>query len=103
MTIYFTADTHFSHDAIIRFCDRPFRDAQAMDDALVANWNRRVGPDDTVFHLGDFCWRKGDGLSLLAQLRGRKHLILGNHDSKEIAEATAWESVSHYRMIRRQP
>lgn len=55
MAIFFTADTHFSHDSIIRFCDRPFRDTQDMDEALVANWNRRVGPDDTVFHLGDFC------------------------------------------------
>ena len=103
MTVFFTADTHFSHASIISFCDRPFRDTQDMDEALVANWNRRVGPDDTVFHLGDFCWRKGNGLSLLARLRGRKHLILGNHDSTEIAGADAWESVGHYQMIRRQP
>jgi calcineurin-like phosphoesterase family protein len=103
MTIFFTADTHFSHASIIGFCDRPFRDTQDMDEALVANWNRRVGPDDTVFHLGDFCWRKGNGRSILAQLRGRKHLILGNHDSKEIAAADYWESVSHYQMIRREP
>lgn len=103
MAIFFTADTHFSHASIIGFCDRPFRDTRDMDEALVANWNRRVGPNDTVFHLGDFCWRKGNGRSILAQLRGRKHLILGNHDAKEIAAADDWESIGHYQMIRREP
>ena len=34
---------------------RPFKDVEHMNETLIANWNRVVGPDNIVFHLGDFC------------------------------------------------
>lgn len=54
-----------------------------MDEAIVARWNARIGPDDEVWHLGDV-WVKGDRppSELLPRLAGRKHLIIGNHDEK---------------------
>ncbi len=57
MSLYFTSDTHFGHKNIIQTCNRPFASVDEMDEAMVARWNQRVGPDDTVFHLGDFCFR----------------------------------------------
>ncbi len=52
--LFITADTHFGHvEAIERF-DRPFADVDAMDDALVKGINDVVGPDDLLYHLGDF-------------------------------------------------
>lgn len=51
--IYFTADTHFGHENVIRFCDRPFSSANEMDEAMIANWNARVRGNDTVYILGD--------------------------------------------------
>lgn len=53
--VFFTSDTHFNHTNIIRFCSRPFKDVEHMNETLIANWNRVVGPDNIVFHLGDFC------------------------------------------------
>jgi calcineurin-like phosphoesterase family protein len=50
--IYFTADLHLGHANIIRHCDRPFANAAEMDDALIANWNRRVRSSDSVYILG---------------------------------------------------
>ena len=50
---WFTSDPHFGHANIIRFCDRPFDDVQAMNDALVHRWNAVVQPEDTVYVLGD--------------------------------------------------
>ena len=47
--IYFTADTHFGHENVIRFCRRPYATAAEMDEALVENWNSRVKGNDTVF------------------------------------------------------
>ena len=53
MSIFFTADTHFGHGAVLRYCSRPFASASEMDEALFANWSACVGPKDTVYHLGD--------------------------------------------------
>ncbi len=52
---FFTSDTHFNHANIIRFCNRPFKDVEQMNEVMIANWNNVIGKDDTVFHLGDFC------------------------------------------------
>ncbi len=45
--IYFTADTHFGHENVIRFCGRPYATAAEMDEALIENWNSRVKGNDT--------------------------------------------------------
>lgn len=85
---FFTSDTHFSHANIIHFCHRPFKDANQMNETLIANWNSVVTPEDTVFHLGDFCmggsaeWNK-----ILDRLNGKIYLIIGNHDRKNIRQA----------------
>ena len=50
--IYFTADTHFDHANIIRFCNRPFATVEEMNETLIANWNRKVHGNDTVYILG---------------------------------------------------
>ena len=59
--IYFTADTHFGHYNVIRFCDRPFASAEEMDEAMIQNWNERVTGNDTVYILGDKFLETSDG------------------------------------------
>ena len=85
--IWFTSDTHFMHYKIIEYCDRPYKDEYEMTEALINNWNSVVGPDDIVFHLGDFAWG-GSKIwnSILDRLNGHIYLILGNHDMKNIKE-----------------
>lgn len=79
--IWFTSDTHFGHERIIELCDRPFKDADHMNDMLVENWNRVVAPEDTVFHLGDVALGKiDDSLAQVSRLNGFKVLVNGNHD-----------------------
>ena len=84
---FFTSDTHFNHANIIKFCNRPFKDVEQMNETMIANWNRVVGMDNTVFHLGDFClggaaeWTK-----VLDRLNGRIFLIMGNHDLKNLRQ-----------------
>jgi calcineurin-like phosphoesterase family protein len=79
--ILFTADHHFGHANIIRHCGRPFQSAEEMDEALIANWNRAVKPQDTIFILGDLFFRNAvSAEEYLQRLNGKKHLIVGNHD-----------------------
>jgi calcineurin-like phosphoesterase family protein len=81
--IYFTADTHFGHAAIIEHCQRPFATVAEMDAVLVANWNAVVQPRDTIYHLGDFCYKAVKSPeAYLKKLNGTIHLIRGNHDSE---------------------
>ena len=58
-----------------------------MDQKLIENWNSVVGPNDYIFHLGDFCF-KGSPYwdKMLNQLNGHKFLILGNHDFKNLRD-----------------
>lgn len=77
---YFTSDQHFGHFNIIRLSRRPFLTDEEMDAALLARWNAKVKGDDTVYVLGDLFFRAAAVEPILKELKGRKHLILGNHD-----------------------
>lgn len=95
MNVWFTADTHFGHAAIMRFCPRtrPGADVEEMTELLIERWNSVVAPDDEVWHLGDFAFgpsRRWEEYFL--RLNGRKHLMVGNHDSNRTI-ALGWETV----------
>lgn len=80
--IYFTADLHFGHKNIIKYCDRPFEDEIEMDKTIISNWNSVVKDQDTVYVIGDFtklCDCKTIN-NYLKQLNGKINLLLGNHD-----------------------
>lgn len=87
---FYVADMHFGHRNAIRYDSRPFADVEQMREGLCRIWNERVGDDDDVYILGDFCWKFRDAAPLLARLRGRKHLILGNHDEWFRNDPAAW-------------
>lgn len=79
--IYFTSDQHFGHENILKLCNRPYATIEAMDEALISLWNERVNGNDTVYVLGDLFFRSKNINTVLERLRGKKHLILGNHES----------------------
>jgi calcineurin-like phosphoesterase family protein len=107
MKVWFTADTHFGHGNIIKYCQRPFLSAAELaevradprgklrlsaetvrrhDDALLDAINSRVDDHDILWVLGDFCW---GGLVEATAYRGRircrnVHLVWGNHDHRSI-------------------
>ena len=88
--IYFTADLHFYHDKIIRHTQRPFRNVEEMNTALIKKWNDKVSYDDEVYILGDFTMKGAEiASSCLYSLCGKKHLIRGNHD--RFADSAAFE------------
>ena len=78
--VYFTADLHLGHAAILKYCHRPFASVQEMDRTLIENWNRCVRDGDTVYVLGDMIWPKKKAPEYLAALKGNIILLRGNHD-----------------------
>ncbi len=88
MSIFYIADTHFGHESIIKLTKRPFENADEMDKALIENWNKRVKGNDKVYILGDMFYKTTGVCDVLKQLKGKKYLILGNHDSSWIEEYT---------------
>lgn len=81
MATYFTADLHLGHQNIIGYCDRPFHGVDEMNEALIANWNAVVDPEDTVHVLGDVAMgQREQSMPLIGRLAGHKILYPGNHD-----------------------
>jgi len=98
--IFLISDNHFGSDEVIGIFKRtnprtgkPFKNAEEMDALMIEQWNKTVGPDDTVFSIGDFTWA-GDWKNpeqfwweapetyqqYLDKLNGYKVLVHGNHD-----------------------
>lgn len=98
---FFTSDQHIGHElvSVLRMHPelpltngRPDLDAfgkvnvrRAVEEhsrVQAENWDRVVGPDDTVFVLGDISINpKRDGAwNWFRERPGKKHLIAGNHD-----------------------
>ena len=58
-----------------------------MNETIISNWNRVVGPEDIVFHLGDFCLGgSAEWINILNRLNGIIYLISGNHDIKNLRQ-----------------
>jgi calcineurin-like phosphoesterase family protein len=84
---FYISDTHFSHENIIRYSKRPFTSIDEMNEFMIAEWNSTVKDHDIVYHLGDFACGSPEGAAeIFSRLRGRKILILGNHDVRRGGE-----------------
>ncbi len=90
--ILYTSDLHFGHGNVIKFDNRPFNDPDEMDHVMIELWNGRVQPEDTVYIVGDLCYRsKHPAEWYLRQLKGHKYLILGNHDQPIVNDPAAMQ------------
>lgn len=107
MAEYIWSDLHLGHTNIIRYCNRPFKDTEAMDKALLKAWRETVTGSDTIINLGDFCfkWTKERTESVVKNLPGYKILILGNHDrhhSLDWWRSVGFDEVYPYPIIYKQ-
>src|SRR5262249_43300175 len=109
MRVWFTADLHFGHGNIIRYCQRPFLSTAEQellrthgargkwcvsdatirrhDEMILEALNERIEPGDLLWIVGDFCWG-----GLVEATRYRElirchnvYLVWGNHDQRGIA------------------
>ena len=83
---YYISDIHFfSKNQTaegLNFDNRPFKNVDEMHEVILNNWNSRVTNGDTVYILGDISNRgkNEDLIALVAKLKGKKVLIIGNHE-----------------------
>lgn len=91
--VFLISDTHFGHNNILTFerSDgtplRHFTSSSEMDETMVNNWNRVVGPEDKVYHLGDVGFMSFERLRyIFSILNGTKVLIKGNHDNLKLSQ-----------------
>jgi len=83
MKIFITADHHFNHKNIIKYCNRPFKTVEEMDEFMIKKWNSKVDKNDIVIHLGDFSFGKKEKIKeIRKRLNGTIILVTGNHDRK---------------------
>ena len=88
---FLIADPHFGHRGATVFTNydgtkmRPWDCPDAMDEAMVENWNRVVRPQDRVYVLGDVVINRRC-LPTIGRCNGRKVLVKGNHDIFKIHE-----------------
>lgn len=89
--IFFTSDTHFCHENIIKYCKRQFKSIEENDEELIYRWNEKVPEDGIVFHLGDVAVGNPKRVDeILKQLHGKIYLVIGNHDWRRIVSEHAW-------------
>ena len=73
-----------------------------MNKTLMSNWNSIVGKNDEVIVVGDFALMSKDNIiDIGRQLKGRKTLILGNHDGASIQTYydAGFQIVSKYPIV----
>ena len=101
---YYISDMHMGHKNVLKFDDRPFQSVEEMNETLIANWNKKVTDEDDIWVLGDFCYRsEKDPSFYLKQLKGKKHLIIGNHDKVTVNTDSAlnyFDSVERLKHIK---
>ena len=76
--VFFVSDTHFNDETKIIKHHVPFESVDEMNRELVRRWNNKVGPNDIVYHLGDF----GD-YEFVKKLNGKITLICGTYEDAD--------------------
>lgn len=97
-------DLHFYHNNIIKSVDRPFKNSDEMNSVLIKKWNDKINFDDDIYILGDFTMKGPEmATDILYKLKGKKHLIKGNHDyfvEKKAFDKSLFVSVKDYEEIK---
>ena len=78
MSVYFIGCLHFGHESIATM--RGFESSAEHDRVLLKGINSAVTKRDKLFILGDVTMENSKSYHLLDQIRGFKHVVMGNHD-----------------------
>ena len=83
--IFLTSDSHFGHENIIKYTNRPYNTIKEMDLDLIYKWNSATNEDSIIFHHGDFTlgdWETAQ--NYFSQLNGTIYILAldWHHDKR---------------------
>lgn len=91
--IYFSSDLHFGHDRSFIYAARGFSSIDEMNIAIIHNFNSVVTCLDDLYLLGDIVMgNSAENIHLFQQLKGKIHLVWGNHDTSNRQRILAQQS-----------
>ena len=103
---YYISDMHFFHKNVTKegnnFDNRPFNSLAEMHEYMKEKWNSKITNGDTVYILGDIAMRgtNEELIALVAQLKGRKILVKGNHDDvSDLRYKNLFEEICAYKEV----
>ena len=73
--------TLVSHDREFIWKVRGYDSVDHMNTRQVEKWNAMIDNDDDVYVLGDIILGTTDNIRYVSQLKGKLHIVLGNHDT----------------------
>lgn len=88
--VWVYSDPHFGHANICKFVNydgskvRPWDDVDKMDEEMIQWYNELVSAEDRVYILGDVAFTVKALHQSVSRLNGRKILVPGNHDPKQM-------------------
>ena len=84
---FYISDLHLNDKRVFKLCGRPFNSLKEMEDFIIKRWNEKVSDNDDVYILGDLSDNSIKAIEqFLLKVKGKKHLIIGNHDVKYLKE-----------------
>lgn len=102
MTTWFTSDSHFNHSNIIRYCERPFKDIEEMNQVLMDNIAKDISNGDTIYYLGDLSWDR-EWAEKFFDVVSKCNVIFikGNHDNgiENVLNKRCKNRVFHIRFV----
>lgn len=95
--IYFSSDWHFGHQKLCE--NRGFNNLEEMDRVLIENINLILKSKDTLYFLGDFCWRASKAGHYRQRIKVRQFEVCrGNHDAASLVK---YVSIMEHMLFRK--
>ena len=106
--IFYISDYHFYHELARKRSRQLFESVEEMNEEMIKRHNEKVCEDDDVYILGDIIVCEESELeeklkNTVGRLKGKLHLIVGNHDYKYIDNEVFrqyFETIDEAKLIR---
>ncbi len=83
--IFVTGNLQLGRPSAIGKWKRPFDNVDQMTKQLIDNWNKVVGANDIVYHIGNFAWDPKTAYDAMIALKGKViYFVLGEEDQSLI-------------------